>query len=896
MKEFELVEPGYPIYKSYIVPRTIDRNRVYARRLTRQDVESWGRILERLKEFLTDIIGFVEKIRDYRPSLPELYELLADCIVLFFKVPLNRDVLPSVAPSPIKAYLLSRLLWREMRGQVAQSPLKFTLTCYGDPLVKFCQSGAASVFNDHELISMVEEAWLNIPADTRPGANSSGLIPHMLLTSSIAWALAVDGGSKREEAAKIRLAALLHDVGKPFNYREHYEVSPRVAEYILRDVLDSDVLAGLIKEIEAHHRTSSYLHQADVYASGIDRLRPYIDRTIDAKIGEWAKSLGLDHELAWSSGKEAWMFWESLERGRPGTVEQLSNEFGERVHKRVQIEAQEGNVKDKLLVFLFDIGGIQDFIKRSSELRCIAAASTVVDVVTMAHVPLMIQKVVEENVEQWLPAEAFLYTSGGVVTLLAPASLKRVMDSVLDELRNLYRRDRLKIYMASTTLNTNYYTTSGRLASKMLMAKLEDDGCYAPIRLEAENLCELCRNETGTQQLATGGPRVCSTCNDLYEIGNELHFRQRWEAQVSFGGQSFTPRKVFGDMDWQQVSGGIMELLAGHSVNDLASLGLITGGPNASSRRPRIRNIGLIKVDGNLMGSFFGESVSITDALERSARVDIALKKAVYEAVEKLATAIDNRVEVQRLASLVSLGILYIGGDDAMLLCPSWAAIPLAYQIGQIFSREMGLSASLSIGVVATPPKHDIWASVDAVSKLLDIAKGEGRRHAGGAFCFDTIEGGSVSGSAVQERHESMKKRMITSQPFVFTNGQGVTRFSIEEVLQLLCETVETGGSVDVFELAYRASRDVDDGVKRELKRIRADIRRVVRVGESYRIGEKWYLYSIVYSHRMGGARGYEFLRRMLSRWLEFAQGDRLAGLPLADVDLLIKLLGGGVL
>ncbi|MEM4239380.1 MAG: hypothetical protein QXP49_06740, partial [Nitrososphaerota archaeon] len=661
-------------------------------------------------------------------------------------------------------------------------------------------------------------------------------------------------------------------------------------------------LEGVINAVRDHHQKGT-LHEADRIAAGLDRLQHYVSQTIKEKITRAASTAGLDPKMAYSSGEEAWNFWAEIEKSNPDMLKELSFEFAKQVYQGEVVLGGRREQYDRyvLSLFLFDVGGIQEFIKRASELRCVIASSIVIDIATMAHIPLIIQKVLEEREKIWFPLESFLYTSGGVVTLLAPISLEETVKQVYSTLRDQYRKDRIKIYMASAYLRDEYSETTKRLGSSIVLEKLKEDTAYKPTELDANNLCELCRIENQKDTISSTGERVCETCYKLYLIGDELHFRQRWEAELLYDGERLSPQHVFENMAWNSLSLGIMELLSGHTVNDLMKLGLVAGKPSEKPRlaaRPRIRNIGIVKMDGNLMGSFFANSISITDALERSARVDIALKKALGEAIHSIARTLNDKAEARCFVALLSLGIMYVGGDDALLMCPSWAAIPLASNIGRVFYREMGGSASLSIGVLATSPKHDVWASISAVSKILDIAKVLGRKSASGGVCYDVIEGGVVSASSVQERHESLKDRKLTAQPLPL-NIQDKSWYSLDQFIELLCRH-SCGSMADINTLAFQASRETENDVKKTLKKIRTAIMKSVQAGETLRTSLDWQPYTAVYTFKMGGGVEYETVRELIRMWLEIKQNQPHrsddVGIPLGDVDLLIKMLGGGTL
>jgi len=901
LRKYRFAEPGYPVYRAYIIPRTINGEVKYVRRLTEEDVNNWHRILTELRKFLEAIVNLMDESWNKIQYYSRL-ELLADSITLFFRVPLIREVLPSIAPSAMKTYLLSRLYWpvirhknlsKERRDIIPYNPIEFLRSSYDSERIwgRFRESGVMQILNNPDITSAVEEAWFTFPADTRPGANTSALIPHMLLTSAITWCLATD--ISRERAAEYRIAALIHDAGKPFDYRRHYELSPQIAEDLFSHILEENSIKNIARLAEEHHKENSPLHEADILASSIDRLEKYIEAVILREKGELLRNLGFDVKRAYGKGEKAWEEWTRLEEKKGGIIEELSEEFAKKA-KLVKITHEKEN--DKLRFFLFDIGGIQDFIKRSNELRCVVASSMVIDAIAMAHIPLLIQRKFEQRMECWVPYECFLTLGGGVASLILPASFETEMEVVLRKLRREYLQSRIDVYLASTDFSDNYFTVSGRLASAIALRKLTSEHSYVPIELRADRLCDLCRNETASRDLDTG-ERACNVCYSLYELGNTVHFSKRWEAEIGFAGGdgTFSPRSVFNGIGWSEVSSGIMELLAGHGPDELARFGLIPATDEVYDEKPRVRNIAFVKVDGNLMGEFFAGAISVTDALERSARVDIALKRSIEEAVRRMfeeCRGMAGDEEAKRAVAAISLGILYVGGDDAAFLCPSWASIPLAHHIARSFYEKMGYETGLSIGVAVASPRHDVWALYDSASKLLEKAKEVGRKMKAGAVCYDLIESGVMSSSSVSERMKAMEKRKLTSQPL--TIGPSDDRFSLDYLMNLLNRTHNTG----FFALAYMASRSSSNEVIDQLKEIRNAIRRSVQVGNSMSYSEdRWYDYAQAYVFRMKNNTSYEMLRDIIVKWLNVSsKSDDRIGLPLADLDMLIKIIGGGVI
>ncbi|MEM2169493.1 MAG: HD domain-containing protein [Candidatus Bathyarchaeia archaeon] len=939
--EINFEPPGYPIYRAFIIPYKRDKDLYDVVEVGAKEVDRWRKMLERLRSFLSDAMGSLSEngreLRDY-----ERIDLIGDLISLFLRAPLNREVLPSVAPSPLKAYAFMRLigledLFREWKW-LEFDPLGFTYAFYHRHMRKYLEESGQhskltkvlSELETTEVSDLLESCWLLIPADTRPILSTASLIPHLLLTSAIAWSVAINKGiENRRTVALLRLAAILHDIGKPFKYRDHVRASLEVAERLLSGLLSDEDVKAISGFIEEHHHPKTELgniiRYADTLASAIDRLKRLLNctyfKSIKDKLEGAARMLNYD---GLDKAFDDWNFWRRIyEEYDRDLLRNLSEEFVKNIRKITksfttippEIDATKEESRD-IRIVLIDVGGIQNFIYRSHSLRQVAAASLVVDSLTMAYIIAYLQQIVDAK--YWLPYEAFLYTAGGNIELLVPYTLVETIKNEGSKLNDyLMKNCGISLRIADTELYENYARTVEKLMAiisinKMCVAYKE---YHANIPTGSERgvrrVCQFCFIETPTTKVPTpeGELETCRTCSELNSIGLNIHFKEKYESQLSINGKVYRPKDVF-NIPWDEkeayirASERIMEIIAGHDLSELQELG----------RLAEMRNIAVIKVDGALMGSLMATCLSIADAYERSARIDLALKKSIEDAVINVYNGVlkeFGEMNAARAALPIKIGILYAGGDDAVILAPSWASPLIALVLGKEFLYNLGFVRGLSIGIAVAGPKANIWSLIDASSELMRKAKSKARKKieegsAESTLCFDIVEIGDLSSSTINERFEILNRERLTVQPL-----------NMEDFERILCNILNSGPEYsEIARLSYLASRNIkilekdavkkDDLIKRVeeiqngLKSIGRAISETLQAAKSMIIKAEGikqyerYIFPIAYIYT---CRQIARIKNGPYGLIKFLIPDSLdAPSSLSDVDRLIRIIGGGVI
>lgn len=914
----EFREP-YPVYRALRVPVWEGEGVVSVRRVDDRDRGVFESAIHKLRKLLESVCKVADELGT--PEEEKL-ELAADTIAAFLKAPLNQELSP-VAPTPLKAYAIF-LLAPKLRQMFLSEDLK-----------EFARRLSQTSREDFEFISelfdpetseQVFTLWTAFPADTRPGFNTSSLIAHSLMTSALAWCLAC--GASRRELSTLRLGALLHDIGKAVDPERHWEASEKIARYLLSGLLSEESLSRVASLVREHHTVSGVLSEADRLASASDRLSKIAEAAIGGKLSELRETLGLAQD--WAS----WEFWKRVHESRgelrakgifrEDPIRELTEEFLKRVPEAAGKVEHKAVPHDKISLVLVDVASIQEYIMRSQELRVVAAASHLIDLVVHAHFLIYLHS---RNIR--VPPEAFLFSGGGNILMVLP---KGIIDQVRRAAEDYSRLNHLRLVVAAVPFMDDYASASSALAKAMfiekhrveLRAQLEGEA-WTKSGAPAPRLCSMCYNAWATTAVDTaeGRKEVCDSCRALYELGTLLHFKPKWGAALRLGGITFTPGEAL-ESGWDDVvSKYILEIIAGHDPDEV--------------RRgiERVRDYAVVKFDGNAIGSFMLESISFTDAIERSFRVDTALKRAYLKALNALYEGVrgaSSREEAEKELARVFLGTIYMGGDDGFLIVPSWLAVPFAHLLAEEFSRQIGLKRGLRVGVAAGPARMSVWSLLDCASELMTAGKRALRSREPGGYgqhlstlAFDVFESGSPSGASASERLSRLSRKLKSGpldedidglQPYFIRRsdleGSGIPEFWSKLgklVLRVNLPSAWKSGEsykvhVEAFRVAYLASRRSES---EEVKYVKALRSAILRSWSDVSRSRYWREKLVIYLGRglakreeggSGAASQKPELADAYRQLFELARrsiGDAgVEPIPLADALTLIKLVKGG--
>lgn len=815
------------IIKGHIIPKCINDKLVYTTRFTQSDAISlYNRYVEALKEYVNVYTSNGEmKIANSK----ELHEFL-NALVFYIKsfttldiIPdglFSNKVLPPSSSSFLRGYpLLDSTYNKDIFGSNDILQIIDFLETFVDN-IKNRWDNVNRILN--EIIWKREKNILEFPADTRPGHNTSSLLLHMFTVSAIATSIYQyrykDGYSDEIEA--LRLVSLFHDIGKMYNWHKHEDVSSKALLDILTGFCEGEALeivkksSDIIKRKDKDNELYKIFKEADKLASSLDRLRELKEKLMPngwKKIEACGKQYGTDY---W----DKWEFWSmfSIEE-----IEEFTREFcinASIINSRNPVFTLESYpITNDVIVARLDFQSIQSYIA-SNEIRVMNGASRMVDVITTVAIPFYL-------VKNGLVAESILYYGGGNLTLILPAGDK--YEDILKKCKEYFGSGQIgvKLNYGYSYLYKNFANINRDIDRMLTQNKLINIGEKYTISPNIATLCKACgSNEVryeNTEEIKEDIKGMCHICRRKYKIGNKYHFGNRIEAL-----------EIASNEEKDLLLKNIIEYIAGHTIEDIRS-----------SEYKEYKNIAYIKVDGNLMGQFIASSISITDAYERSIRIDSSLKRALHSFLFKL----KNDEYVKRIV----MGIMYVGGDDAALIVPTTIALSLSIFLINEYNRNMGRKSTLSIGIACGKPKHPIQLLKESSEYLLDLTKDEIRKYAydvhscvsgivdfRGALSFWVADGGSLSREALSYMRSSLQEQGLTLQPYIIADEANNSLYRISDLLRVIIEDTPDGSDyVDaLLKMLDGNSVGIQEEYDKTIRNVRRDLLQTLQVniqGES---------------------------------------------------------------
>jgi len=757
---------------------------------------------------------------------------LADLIAYMLRYPLYRSPLAAatetVVPGVQEALLLAHL------GCVHRVLLGHAEGCSPDTVYDALDALQGMEPGSHEAVlrevlqpALSEDAALllelflyTLPADTRPGLNATSLLVHLLSVSAGAAAHVAAALGERSrgflDVEVVRLAGLLHDIGKPVDPARHVEASVAVARELLKDLVPGGVLEAVIELIRSHHSREvapsgqagclcrlslQELHRAlrcaDGVMAGMDRLVSVVREVYGGGAGGYEGTrealLELGERLGDRMGVGPLEALEGLYSGRSPEAarayrELLSSPDGVSIVARASRElvkllfthaarcgetrsgaGRQGGCGLNAALAVVDIGGVQAGLAESYRLRSLSGFSLLVDFVTLAAVPYALTLA-------GAPLEAVIYSGGGTVHAIVPypggANAEAVVSSLEEAVRRVIESRSLyalalhgvKIRVGVARLGASYgeaVREAYRGLGSRTTGRPGPAGWLASLFSGLAAVCDSCGVRPAG--VSYGDEAYCPVCAARYEASEALGYRAGGENGDALGLRMRVLKEALGKEEYRR----LVDRYSTHAGFEVMEV--IAGGGNYA----------VLKSDGNTIGAFMASSATATMYFEKSIRIDMATKRALARLFETARRGAEKSPAWHRLLASLILGFMYAGGDDLLLLLPARIALPAAVLLAYEFAADLGFRATLSIGIAAAPPMHNVWWALQAADTLLEeVAKEEARQgsvsavaraervSSGGYIAFDYTDGWGLTSSRALHRHKEALGAGMSRQPY----------------------------------------------------------------------------------------------------------------------------------
>ncbi|BFH74741.1 HD domain-containing protein [Sulfurisphaera javensis] len=564
----------------------------------------------------------------------------------------------------------------------------------------------------------IYEALLYTPADTRPGFNITSLASHLELTSIVLWL----SQPYSVDLNYLRVSALLHDIGKLFDPTEHVKQSAEILDEVLKNLPDDNCVKEDLKNVKRlveQHHFDNILADADRLASATDRLSNLVFQGLDKynpSVKECYKMTAKDGIkcLEEKLGKDGYeklsilLFKYLLSVLVPPSDTPPYDIF--KVEK-TNVSLQKPTLGKPLGYLVYtDFPGIQKFISSFPQLRDMAFASLLVDfLTTVATFIVLDQKFYKKTGNKSrLPAEALLSGYGGHSYIVVRSELSP--NDIKDAVKDLGKEFDISLKSYVVEFVYENYIKNFKEVSEEIMKQTREryivDLNEKVYSLGLHRVCTSCGIRPASH--IDVEDELCDRCYKVRQLSKSRAFISRANTTYLVGQIDITPLDFMKKAKlYENETYYAMEFIAGYrNLEDTTY-------------------VAFIKADGNYGGEIFKYSITFSDYIDRSFRLDYGVKKAFYDTIVELANQGNNLNKLENpyydLASRILAGVLYIGGDDILMLAPAVIALPFAVKMFKRAEENTGFT--FKVGVLVTKPDHPVQFAIRAVDELMEEAK-----------------------------------------------------------------------------------------------------------------------------------------------------------------------------
>ena len=527
----------------------------------------------------------------------------------------------------------------------------------------------------------------------------------------------------------IRLASLLHDIGKPRSYtseskyqRYHYhtrqtrEIIEKILSETTSPLIETMGLKNILPQLASKHHSrdastklEKLISRADTIASAADRIYEVKGKFNDGSITIKCNDNIFPHEINFDAGdlkcsetphtvifgraeektrnvelksgvnKSAQLFVDSTVHGGP--VQYLSN----------TTYHHSGSIG----ILSLDVMGIQGFINEADKLKMLRGGSAIVDDTLNCAIDIISKEVCKE---------AILFAGGGNLLAFVPNTKSR-MDSIAEKIK-------VEIEKISKNGLSSAVVTFEAPLNKV-------GGNFGDVLQDSQNKLKTKKNETRERQIVPNTRTVCNFCfkrekPESSKMCATCKIKEETGKQEKFE----TSKKYISDTYGLQ------------TPIDLTHIG---------------NSIAVIVIDGNMMGRMFQQTTTPAEYTYKSHRFsskfDDIIRSTIHNFIEEPNNRqlITNQIENE---NYLGIDVLYAGGDDVLIIMNAKGAVQftemLVNNVAEEFTFEKKFLngttfknpiVTLSCGIAIADNKFPIHFLLNAARNMESKAKEQFRHN-----------------------------------------------------------------------------------------------------------------------------------------------------------------------
>ncbi|MFQ6062055.1 MAG: HD domain-containing protein [Methanosarcinales archaeon] len=577
--------------------------------------------------------------------------------------------------------------------------------------------------------------------------------------------------SDKDFIAIIRIASLLHDIGKLRSYSEHKTNVPyyfhttqtkEIIEEILakarQDIVEKHQLKKILPYLASRHHSrdaqtklEGLISSADSVASAADRTYEVSGKFIEGTLTVQSEDKIFPHLIDFSGG--------DLQCDEVPNTEIIG--YRQEISKKVRLKTNEKTIKlfqDLIVdggpmeylgtprklsgtigILALDIIGIQAFIREAEKLPMLRGGSAIITEVLEKS---------KQLIEREVCPEAVLFCGGGNLLAFIPVNMQESLKKKITELVKSNSGGGLKAGVIAYEEKLDIIAGSFNSVLAEVQNRLQaqkNKSYYAEIKhpKKRDDVCEFCG-----KRIATGicnEERCCTVCAEKRHEGIISRFVPLMKGE-------YIPR----------------EILEKYKLNYPMQLEHIGD------------SIAVLTLDGNMMGRIFGQTKTPAEYTFKSEEFDkefkSILKNTIYEFASANIDLVKHKVKAEKSEKeYFGIDVLYVGGDDVKIIMNARGAIKFCEEFIKKVAKEFCFKkkilnqyfrnpvVTISCGIAVADYKFPIYFLLDKSSEMEGIAKKAFRKKT--IKCENEINNilkipiGSLAFTSVSSAMPSMEKQ-----------------------------------------------------------------------------------------------------------------------------------------